>query len=57
MKLCLRISRPRCSHCGRFLGSYKIVAPAGIACPSCGPRVDGGQIQRDAQGMVDNAVR
>ena len=54
-------ARRRCALCGRFLGRYLIVVPEGagvsLACPVCGPRVDGGQIQRDANAMLRRAVR
>jgi hypothetical protein len=47
----------RCSHCGRFLGRYLIITPSGegirLACPPCGPKVDGGDIQRDGQRMLE----
>jgi hypothetical protein len=48
--------RRRCRECGRFLGPYIIVSPVGISCPSCGPKIDGGQIQRDAQAMLRAAA-
>jgi hypothetical protein len=48
----MRRSRRRCRECGRFLGRYIIVGPAGLACPPCGPKVDGGQIQRDGQAQL-----
>jgi len=51
------MNRRRCSHCGRFLGRYLIIAPYGegirLACPPCGPRVDGGGIRRDAQYVLE----
>jgi hypothetical protein len=55
------MNRRRCAHCGRFLGRYLIVAPHGdttrLACPPCGPKVDGGQIQADANRQLRAAAQ
>lgn len=54
-------ARRRCAECGRFLGRYLIAAPDGLrvrlVCPPCGPRVDGGQIQRDGNAQLRAAAR
>ena len=53
--------RRRCAHCGRFLGRYLIAAPSldpflpiRLACPPCGPKVDGGQIQKDGNRFLQS---
>jgi hypothetical protein len=47
----------KCRCCGHFLGRYLIVALDGLYCPRCGPKVDGGQIQHNAQRHLDRLAR
>lgn len=51
------MKRRRCSICGRYLSRYLIVSQDGLACPPCGPKVDGGAYQRAAQHQLERLAR